>query len=163
MGVSRLVGAGLGVALAASAAMPGAMAAETGVAAFQGAWLASGPNCGEVYTSAGKGASFKRPIDIFAPAFVISGNRLRTPMASCRIKAVRPAGDRQVLVLDCANAVADQEVKVRHGALRGRLSPPILQRGRQDRDDVSALLSLMENETASSGTSLSRRKARPIL
>ena len=112
MGVSRLVGAGLGVALAASAAMPGAMAAETGAAAFQGAWLASGPNCGEVYASAGKGASFKRPIDIFAPAFVIYGNRLRTPMASCRIKAVRPAGDRQVLVLDCANAVADQEVKV---------------------------------------------------
>ena len=33
-------------------------------------------------------------------------------MASCHIKSVSPAGDRQVLVLDCANAVAGQEVRV---------------------------------------------------
>lgn len=112
MGVAGFVGAGLGLVLAASAAMPGAMAAEAGVAAFQGAWLSEGPDCGEVYSSAGKGASFRRPVNIFAPAFIVSGNRLRTPMASCRIKSVRPTGDRQMLVLDCANAVADNEVRV---------------------------------------------------
>lgn len=112
MGVAGFVGAGLGLVLAASAAMPGAMAAEAGVAAFQGAWLSEGPDSGEVYSSAGKGASFRRPVNIFAPAFIVSGNRLRTPMASCRIKSVRPTGDRQMLVLDCANAVADNEVRV---------------------------------------------------
>jgi hypothetical protein len=56
--------------------------------------------------------SFKKPVDIFAPAFIISGNRLRTPQASCRIKSVKPTGDRQFLVLDCANAVAGNEVRV---------------------------------------------------
>lgn len=50
-------------------------------------------------------------MDIFAPAFIISGNRLKTPMATCRIKAAQPTGDRQLLVLDCANAVASNAVR----------------------------------------------------
>jgi hypothetical protein len=50
-------------------------------------------------------------VDLFAPAFIVSGNRLRTPQASCRIKSIRPSGDRQLLSLDCANAVAGNEVR----------------------------------------------------
>jgi hypothetical protein len=69
-------------------------------------------DCAEVYSSGGKETSFKKPIDIFAPASIIAGNRLRTPQASCRIKSVRPSSDRQRLVLDCANAVAGNEVRV---------------------------------------------------
>jgi hypothetical protein len=88
------------------------MAAETDMAAYQGAWLSEGPDCTDVYAPAGKGTSFKRPVDIFAPAFIVSGNRLRTPMASCRIRSVKPTGNRQMLVLDCANAVAGNEVRV---------------------------------------------------
>ena len=111
MGVSGLaVAAGLGLGLA-SAGVSGAMA-QSSLAGYQGAWLSGGVDCAEVYTSAGKGTSFKKPVDIFAPAFIVSGNRLRTPQASCRIKSVRPNGDRQRLVLDCANAVAGTEVRV---------------------------------------------------
>ncbi|WP_245435525.1 hypothetical protein [Microvirga calopogonii] len=79
---------------------------------FNGAWLSGSSDCADVYSSAGKGVSFKKPVDIFAPAFIISGSRLRTPQASCRIKSARPTGDRQLLVLDCANAVAGSEVRV---------------------------------------------------
>ena len=71
-----------------------------------------GMDCAEVYSSGGKETSFKKPIDIFAPASIIAGNRLRTPQASCRIKSVRPNGDRHRLVLACANAVAGNEVRV---------------------------------------------------
>ena len=71
-----------------------------------------GPSCEDVYSSAGKGTSFKKPVDIFAPAFIVSGNRLRTPMASCRIKSVRPTNDRQLLVLGCANDVSVADVRV---------------------------------------------------
>ena len=113
MGVVRLVGAaGVGLALAASVAVSGTIAAEAGLSGYQGAWLIQGPSCTETYSSAGKGVSFKKPVDIFASAFIVSGSRLRTPMATCRIKSVRPAGDRQVLVLDCANAVSGGEVRV---------------------------------------------------
>ncbi|MBB3018754.1 hypothetical protein FHR70_001808 [Microvirga lupini] len=110
MGVAGFtIAAGLGLGL--SAAASGAMA-QSSLAGYQGAWLSGTAECAEVYSSGGKGASFKKPVDIFAPAFIVSGNRLRTPQASCRIKSVRPNGDRQRLVLDCANAVAGNEVRV---------------------------------------------------
>src|SRR3954466_14662883 len=74
-----LAAAGLGLVLAVSVAASGARA-QGGPSGFQGAWLAGGAaDCAEVYSSAGKGASFKKPVDIFAPAFIVAGNRLRTP------------------------------------------------------------------------------------
>jgi hypothetical protein len=112
MSVAGYVGATwLGLGLAAFAAVSAARA-QGGLSAYQGAWLYRGPECAEIYSSAGKGTSFKKPVDIFSPAFVVSGSRLRTPTASCRIKSVRPTGDRQLLILDCANAVAGNEVRV---------------------------------------------------
>jgi hypothetical protein len=113
MGVAQSRGAiVIGFALVATTAISGARAAEVGLSAYQGAWLAQGPSCTEVYASAGQRISFKKPVDIFAPAFIVSGNRLRTPMATCRIKSVRSTGDRQVLTLACANAVSNENVKV---------------------------------------------------
>ena len=103
--------AGLGLILIMSSAMSGAVA-QSGLARFQGAWLSGSADCAEVYASAGKEASFKRPVDIFAPAFIVTGSRLRTPQATCRIKSARATGDRQLLVLDCANMVAGSEVRV---------------------------------------------------
>lgn len=109
---ARLSGAvGLGLGLVAFVAASPAMA-QRGLAAYQGAWLSGSGDCAEVYASAGKGTAFKKPVDLFAPAFIVSGSRLRTPQASCRIKSVRPSGGRQLLVLDCANAVAGNEVRV---------------------------------------------------
>nr|WP_237050300.1 hypothetical protein [Microvirga ossetica] len=74
--------------------------------------MAEGSSCTDVYSSTGSGPSFRKPVDIFAPAFIVSGNRLRTPMASCRIRSVRPAGDRKSVLLACANAVAGSDVRV---------------------------------------------------
>lgn len=112
---------GIGLALAAPVWMPAALAAEGGLSAYQGAWVLEGRDCGEVYAAGGKGTAFKTPIDVFAPAFIISGRRLRTPMATCQIKSVRPAGDRNLLVLDCANTVAANEVRALLAASNGVL------------------------------------------
>jgi len=101
------VAVGLGMGLAVSDAM-----AQGGLSSYQGAWLAGSEDCTDIYSSAGKGTSFKKPVDIFATAFIVSGNRLRTPQASCRITSVKPDGDRQRLVLNCANAVSGNEVQV---------------------------------------------------
>lgn len=136
MGVVRFIGAaGVGLALAASVAVSGTIAAEAGLSGYQGAWLAQGPSCADVYSSAGKGASFKKPIDIFAPGFIVSGNRLRTPLASCRIKSVKPSGDRQVLALDCANAVSAGDVRV----LVATLPDGSLRRYFNDQDTVGTV------------------------
>jgi hypothetical protein len=111
MRTARVTAIGVSLSIAVLATASGAIAQE-GISKYQGAWLTGGADCAEVYSSAGKGTSFKKPVDIFAPAFIVSGNRLRTPQASCRIKSAKPAGDRQSIVLDCANAVAGNEVRV---------------------------------------------------
>lgn len=111
MGVAGFKGAGLGLGLVATAAASAAMA-QGRLAAYQGAWLSGSADCAEVYMSAGEGTAFKKSVNIFVPAFIVTGSRLRTPQASCRIKSVRPSGARQLLVLDCYNAVSDNEVRV---------------------------------------------------
>jgi hypothetical protein len=98
--------AALSLALALGA-ISRAAAVEPGLV---GAWAQDG-NCEEVFSRAGKGVAFKKPVNVFAPAFIITGNRLRTPTASCTIKGVKPAGDRRVLSLQCATAIAVDDVK----------------------------------------------------
>ena len=63
MNVTGLAGAvGLGLAFAMSAAVSGGIAADSGLSAFQGAWLQSSPSCAEVYSFAGKDVSFRSPV-----------------------------------------------------------------------------------------------------
>jgi hypothetical protein len=95
--------AGLALCVAASAVASRAEAAE---AALTGAWVQQGTQCEQVFSRSGKALAFKKPVNAFAPAFIISGNRVRTPQASCRIKAVKPVGDRRILTLACATSVA---------------------------------------------------------
>lgn len=108
MRVVSFAAAGLGVVM--SFAASGTMA-QGGLSGLQGAWLSGSAECADVYSSSGKGTTFKKPVDIFAPAFIISGNSLKTPQASCRIKSSRPGADHQLLVLNCTNAVAGNEVR----------------------------------------------------
>jgi hypothetical protein len=112
---------GLGLILGATVEPPNAAAAQAGFSGYQGAWVLEGRDCADVYASDGKAMAFKKPVDIFAPAFIVSGRRLRTPMASCQIKSIRPAGDRQLLILDCMNAVAGNEVRVLMAPASGSL------------------------------------------
>lgn len=87
-------------------------AAPAAVSAYQGAWVLSGRDCAEVFSAAGRGLSFRKPVDLFAPAFIVSGQRIRTPMASCRVRSIRAVDGRDHLDLDCANAVAANDVRV---------------------------------------------------
>lgn len=122
MGIATVTGAavaGLGLAILAGTLEAWAVPAD--LSSYQGAWVLEGRDCADVYASGGKATAFKKPIDIFAPAFIVSGRRLRTPMASCQIKSVRPAGDRQLLLLDCTNAVAGNEVRVLMAPASGAL------------------------------------------
>lgn len=109
-GLSGLIGLALALVVSST------VAAQTGPGDYQGAWLVQGGDCAEIYSSSGKSTTFRKPVDLFAAAFILSGNRLRTPQASCRIKSMRPNGDRKLLLLDCANAVSGNDVRVQMGA-----------------------------------------------
>lgn len=105
----RLAGHLLVAALAGAALR--LSAAEAAEAGLEGAWLQQGTECADVFARSGKKTSFKKPVDLFAPAFIISGSQVRTPQASCRIKSVRPAGERRILALSCATPVAVDQAR----------------------------------------------------
>jgi len=84
-----------------------AAAVET---SLMGAWAQDASECKEVFTRTGKNLVFKKPVDAFAQAFILSGSQIRTPGASCRIKDVKRSGDRRKLALVCATSVAVDEV-----------------------------------------------------
>jgi hypothetical protein len=90
--------------------VPIAAAAEQ---ALSGAWVQGGEQCQEVFTRAGKAISFKKPVNAFAPAFIISGNQVRTPHASCRIKGSKRSGDHRILTLACTTSVSSDDAPAR--------------------------------------------------
>ena len=73
---------------------------------LQGAWLEEGSSCASVFVATPNAVAFKRPANAFAPAFIVSGKRLATPLATCRLVGAASNGDRQVLRLSCATTVA---------------------------------------------------------
>lgn len=87
----------------AALATQGAWARTT---AFQGAWLEEGQICANVFVAAGKTLGFKRPANAFAAAFVIRGQQLSTPLATCRIGRINPQGERQIIHLSCTTTIA---------------------------------------------------------
>src|SRR4051794_24212690 len=86
----------------------GAAGHATAAPALDGAWTYS--ECDALFVHRGKSASFKKPVDLFAPAFIVSGSRLRTPMASCSIVGTKRVNDRHILKLTCATSIAATDV-----------------------------------------------------
>src|SRR5215204_6514418 len=99
--------AALALFLLSMAAPTPAVALE---AALDGAWAQAPEECGAIFSGLGKSVSFRKPVKAFAQAFIISGNQVRTPNASCRVNGVKRSGDRRILALACATSVAVDEV-----------------------------------------------------
>ena len=119
----------------ASGAMSPASAVEP---SLDGAWAQDG-SCEETFVRAGKGIAFKKPINVFAPALIITGNRLRTPTTSCTIKGMKPAGERRVLSLQCATAVAVEPVRALIGTSSDGSLVRYLNEQGLDREQLQAL------------------------
>ena len=100
------------LALLAGAALApyGASAETSGAAALQGAWLQPSVSCDQVYVATKKGMAFRKPVSMFAPALMISGNRIITPGATCRIVSITPVGTRKSLSLSCATSISSSAV-----------------------------------------------------
>ena len=78
---------------------------------LQGAWVEEGSPCDSVFVTTPKIIAFKRPANAFAPAFIVSGRRLSTPLATCRLISISPSGARQVLRLSCTTSVASDTAR----------------------------------------------------
>jgi hypothetical protein len=73
---------------------------------LQGAWIEEGTPCSDVFVATRGGVAFKRPANAFAPAFIVSGRRLTTPLATCTLIGRSSGGERELVRLSCTTAVA---------------------------------------------------------
>lgn len=78
---------------------------------LQGAWLEEGSSCASVFVATPNVIAFKRPASAFVPAFIVSGKRLSTPLATCRLVGITAGGERQILRLNCATAVSTDSAR----------------------------------------------------
>lgn len=101
------------LAFAFGTAAVGSAARASDLQALQGAWTTDAAACASTFTSAGGGPAFRADADLFASAFIVSGKRIRTPLASCGIRSIRRDGDWLELRLQCENAVSTAPVVAR--------------------------------------------------
>jgi hypothetical protein len=91
------------------------------LASLQGAWLEQSMKCQEVYVPKRNGMAFRKNVNLFAPAILISGTRLATPGAICQIRSLSGAKDRQTMLLSCATSITHTPITAyisfRDGAL----------------------------------------------
>jgi hypothetical protein len=104
-----LICCGLAPCLAAS---PAGGARSPSLSALQGAWLQQSTTCGEVFAASGRNLRFRKEVNEFVPGFIVTGNRLRTPVNVCKINGIVPDGERFALKLDCTGSVSTMNVDV---------------------------------------------------
>ena len=68
-------------------------------------------NCEQVYRPAKGNMVFRKDVSVFAPAFIISGRRIRTPGANCTISRISYKGDRMILNLGCTTTITTSPAK----------------------------------------------------
>jgi hypothetical protein len=79
---------------------------------LQGAWIQQHVRCDAVYvTHNGRHRFRDSPRDLFTSAFIIAGNRLTTPNASCQIVSIANRGPRQELSLSCTTPISTDRIK----------------------------------------------------
>ena len=109
----------LALALGSAALGPAARASD--LQALQGAWTTDAAACATTFTSTRGAPAFRPDADLFASAFIVSGQRIRTPLASCRIRSTRQEGDWLDLRLACENKVSTGAVQARFTVIENGL------------------------------------------
>jgi hypothetical protein len=89
-----------------------ALSAPPQLSALHGAWLQQSSNCADVYTTSRQAVTFKKSVNEFVPGFIVSGDRLKTPVNTCRIARIVPAGKRWMMKLDCTGSVSTMGASV---------------------------------------------------
>jgi hypothetical protein len=79
--------------------------------AIQGAWIQHGYSCSRTFVRTTKAAEFKKPVNVFESAIVISGSNVTTQGAICRILKSQITSSRINLSLSCRTGLGLGAVK----------------------------------------------------
>ena len=79
------------------------------VEALQGAWVMESSDCTGVFEQAGKQIRFKDRNFANDMGFIVSGSRVRGPIAGCTISQVDEDNDRFSALLNCSDALVSRK------------------------------------------------------
>lgn len=75
-------------------------------------YVASGTECADVFVKAKDGVKFSPRADPFAPAFIVKGKALTTPVAMCRLRRSEAKGAVREFQFECANSISYAPVTI---------------------------------------------------
>lgn len=71
-----------------------------------GAWSQSGSDCKIIFQYKGTSVSFRKPIDEFRTAFIITSKRITLPTGQCTINGSKADADGHSLSMTCSNTIS---------------------------------------------------------
>jgi hypothetical protein len=69
-------------------------------------YVATGTTCESAFVRSKSGLQFAPKVDAFAPAFIIKGKTLSTPLARCRLTRSAMKGDMREVSFECASSIS---------------------------------------------------------
>ena len=73
---------------------------------FDGAWVTDAARCAQVFTKKNNRISMSKRSEFFGGGFIVQGDRIRGPSATCKINDRKEEGDMLHLIASCATQIA---------------------------------------------------------
>jgi len=73
---------------------------------FDGAWTTDAAKCVKVFVKKSNRISMTKHADLFGGGFIVEGNRIRGPVATCKINSRKEEGDMLHLIASCSTEIS---------------------------------------------------------
>ena len=73
---------------------------------FDGAWVTDAAKCAQVFTKKNNRISMSKRSEFFGSGFIVEGDRIRGPSATCKINNRKEEGDMLHLIASCTTQIA---------------------------------------------------------
>jgi hypothetical protein len=73
---------------------------------FNGAWATDAAKCAQIFTKKGGKVSMTKNSDYFGGGFIVEGDRIRGPSATCKVNNRKEEGGMLHLIASCATQIA---------------------------------------------------------
>jgi hypothetical protein len=73
---------------------------------FDGAWATDAAKCAKVFVKKNNRISMTKHADLFGGGFFVEGDRIRGPLAVCKVNNRKEEGDMLHLIASCSTAIS---------------------------------------------------------
>jgi hypothetical protein len=82
------------------------LSSNAGAFEFDGAWATDAAKCAKVFVKKSNRISMTKHADLFGGGFIVEGDRIRGPLATCKINNRKEDGDMLHLVASCSTEIS---------------------------------------------------------